>query len=192
MTAQQNSMPSSSGPRSWLSRDVITAIVLLVICGILWNASLAIREPDYGQLSPATWPRIIIGVLTLLSLIFLVQSIRASGEPQAEVTGTTSFDSPQSTGPGHDGGLKNFYFYWRNVIWCFALFGLYLYTMPWLGMLIGALLFVFLLLNTLGGWTARNILLHSAIALVTVGSMWSLFTYGLGVILPSGTLFPGL
>ncbi len=192
MTAQQTPLDSSSGPRTWLSQDVISAIVLLVICGILWHASLDIREPDYGQLSPATWPRIIIGVLTLLSLIFLVQSIRATSNPTSDDTTTTSFDSPLPSSRGHEGGIKNFYLYWRNVIWCFSLFGLYLYTMPWLGMLIGALLFVFLLLNTLGGWTPRNLLIHAAIALATVGSMWSLFTYGLGVILPSGTLFPGL
>jgi hypothetical protein len=192
MTAQQQQMQTSSGHRAWLSRDVISAIVLLVICGILWNASLDIREPDYGQLSPATWPRIIIGVMTLLSLIFLVQSLRAARDPQVEDTDTTSFDSPQPAGPQHGGGLVNFYQYWRNVIWCFGLFGLYLYTMPWLGMLIGALAFVFLLLNTLGGWSMRNLLLHGAIAIATVGSMWALFTYGLGVLLPSGTLFPGI
>lgn len=194
MTAQQTQMQSPPGARSWLSRDVVSAMVLLVICGILWNASLDIREPDYGQLSPATWPRIIIGVLTLLSLIYLVQSLRTARDPQAAPAADdiTSLDSAQAAGVEREAGIGGFYRYWRNVIWCFVLFGLYLYSMPWLGMLIGALLFVFLLLNTLGGWSARNVLVHAAIALATVGTMWSLFTYGLGVLLPSGTLFPGL
>ncbi len=56
-------------------------------------------------------------------------------------------------------------------------------------MLIGALAFVFLLLNALGGWHPRKLLLHAVIAVVTVGGMWSLFTYALGVLLPTGSLF---
>ena len=59
-----------------LNRDSIVAVCLLVICGGLAMASLDIREPDYGQLSPATWPRVIIGVMTVLTVIFLVQSLR--------------------------------------------------------------------------------------------------------------------
>jgi len=76
-----------------------------------------------------------------------------------------------------------------NVFWCFLLFGLYLWSLPWLGMLVGACLFVFLLLTALGGWRPKQLLLHAAIALLTVGGMWSLFTFGLGVILPPGSLF---
>ena len=38
-----------------LNRDSIVAIVLLCACGGLAVASFDIREPDYGQLSPATW-----------------------------------------------------------------------------------------------------------------------------------------
>jgi len=59
-----------------INRDTLVAIFLLVVCGVFLTASFDIREPDYGQLNPATWPRTIIGVLTLLSLIYLVQSIR--------------------------------------------------------------------------------------------------------------------
>ena len=63
-----------------VNRDTVAAILLLVGCGVLLVASFDIREPDYGQLSPATWPRAVVGVLTLLSLIYLVQSIRVGGD----------------------------------------------------------------------------------------------------------------
>ena len=70
----------------------------------------------------------------------------------------------------------------------FALFLVYLLSMPYLGMLIGGLAFVFLLLNALGGWQPKQLVLHAIIALVTVGGMWSLFTFGLRVILPPGEI----
>lgn len=164
------------------NRDVIVALFLLVVCAVLWAASLEIREPDYGQLSPATWPRIIIALMTLLSFIFLVQSVRAADSDTEQQPAT---DDSKESYPG-------FYQYWRNVIWCFVLFGLYLYLLPWLGMLVGASSFVFLLLCALGGWHPQKLLLHAAIALVTVGGMWSLFTFVLDVILPSGRLFENL
>lgn len=151
-----------------LNRDTIVAICLLVICGGLGYASLDIREPDYGQLSPATWPRVIVGVMAFLSTIFLVQSLRAGPDAPREPIG----------------GMTGFFGYWRNVLWCFVLFGAYLIAIPYVGILLGGMAFVFLLLTALGGM--RNALLHIAIALVTVGGMWALFTFALRVILPRG------
>ena len=91
-----------------VNRDTVVAILLLVGCGVLLNASFDIREPDYGQLSPATWPRVIVGVITLLSLIYLVQSIRR-GVPE----------EPAEKVPR---GLGEWMAHWRNVFFVFALF----------------------------------------------------------------------
>jgi|TARA_B100000315_G_C14308954_1_gene465413 hypothetical protein len=55
--------------------------------------------------------------------------------------------------------------------------------------LIGGLAFVFTLMGVLGGWQPKRLVLHAAVALGTVGGMWSIFTYGLGVILPQGEIF---
>ena len=158
-----------------VNRDTVVAILLLVGCGVLLNASLDIREPDYGQLSPAAWPRTVVGVLAFLSLIYLVQSIRRGvpEEPAEKVT--------------H--GLGEWIAHWRNVFFVFALFLAYLVALPWLGMLVGGVAFVFLLLNALGGWSPDRLALHAAIAVVSVGGMWSIFTFGLGVLLPRGELF---
>ncbi len=60
-----------------LNRDAVIAMVLLVFCGVFFWASFDIRQPDYGVLMPSTWPRVVLGVLSLLSLIYLVQSLRA-------------------------------------------------------------------------------------------------------------------
>jgi hypothetical protein len=161
-----------------VKRDTVVAILLLVGCGVLINASFDIREPDYGQLSPATWPRTIVGILTVLSLIYLVQSIRR-GVPAEPVE--SADNAPR--------GLGEWVAHWRNVFWVFALFLAYLLTLPWLGMLVGGMVFVFLLLNALGGWSPDRLALHAVIAAISIGGMWSMFTYGLGVLLPRGDLF---
>lgn len=152
-----------------LNRDTICAVLLLLICGGLAWASLDIREPNYGQLSPATWPRVIVGVMAVLSLIYLIQSLR---------------QGPDAPNPDAPRGVAEFFAYWRNVIWVFVLFGAYLLAIPYLGMLVGGVLFVFLVLTALGGW--RPFVLHCAIALISVGGMWLLFTHALRVILPRG------
>jgi hypothetical protein len=155
-----------------INRDTIVAIVLLLVCGVFAQQSLEIREPGYGQMSPAVWPRAIIGIISFLSLIYLVQSIRQAPDAPSEM----------------ERGVAGFIAHWRNVLWCFALFLAYLLTMPVLGMLIGGCLFVFLLLNALGGWSPRLMAVHAVVALVTIGGMWGLFTFGLKVFLPPGMI----
>ncbi|NNF79736.1 MAG: tripartite tricarboxylate transporter TctB family protein [Rhizobiales bacterium] len=159
---------------SSVNKDTIVAIALLVACGGLYMATLEIREPDYGQLSPATWPRLIIGIVTLLSAIYFVQSIRQGPTPDEEKAEWSGFAA--------------FFAQWRNVLCVFALFLGYLLILPWIGMLLGGAAFVFLLLTVLGPFSARDVLIHCIIALLTVGGIWLLFTYGLGVILPRGEL----
>lgn len=158
-----------------VNRDTVIAVVLLLASAVFMAATFDIREPDYGQLSPATWPQVVVGLLALLSAIYLVQSIR-KGVPEPDGDKAAPL------------GVAGFLAYWRNVFWCFALFLVYLLTMPYLGMLIGGLAFVFLLLNALGGWGPRQLLLHGVIAVVAVGGMWALFTFGLSVLLPPGEI----
>ncbi|MEL6476609.1 MAG: tripartite tricarboxylate transporter TctB family protein [Pseudomonadota bacterium] len=154
-----------------LNRDAWVAIALLLIAGGLMVASFDIREPDYGQLSPAAWPRVILGAILAMGVIYLIQSLRSGA------------DEPAPDGPK---GARAFVAHWRNVLWVFALFLGYLLALPYIGMLIGAMAFVFLLLTALGGIGRTPI--HLALALVSVGGMWALFTYALGVLLPTGSL----
>ena len=165
-----------------MNRDAVIAILLLMTCGILFWSTFSIRVPDYGQLPPSTWPRVILAVLSFLSAIYLVQSLR-HGSAQSDAINEDDHDSPAAP------GLLGWLAHWRNPIWCFALFFVYLATLPFLGSLIGGVAFVFTLMGVLGGWSPRNLAWHAGLALVTVGGMWSIFTYGLGVILPQGEIF---
>ncbi len=161
---------------SRLNRDVYIAIVLLLLCGVFFAASFDIREIDYGILKPAAWPRIILVALTILCLVYLVQSLRRGAPPD----GAEPF------------GIKGLLDKYRNPLWCYALFLLFLLTLDYLGMLIGGVLFVFCLLTAIGGASKRNLISHALIAVIMVGAMWGLFTYALGVIFPQGEIFTTL
>ena len=153
------------------NRDSIIALILIMASGGLMLASFEIREPDYGVLSPAAWPRLIIVILGILSVFYFIQSLR--------MTKAKNLDTPSHS-------LVSFFLYWRNVFSVFIIFAVYLILLPYLGMLISNLVFSFVLLSVLGGW--RSFLMHGLIAIGTSGGMWLLFTYALEVFLPRGSL----
>ena len=161
---------------SRFNRDVFIAIVLLLLCGAFLTASFYVREVDYGILTPAAWPQIILVALTILSMIYLVQSLRQGAPPGG------------ATPVSIKGVLEKY----RNPLWCYALFLLFLLTLDYLGMLIGGVLFVFCLLKAIGGASQRNLITHALIAVIMIGAMWALFTYALGVIFPQGEIFTTL
>ena len=134
-------------------------------------ASFDIREPDYGVLSPAAWPRLIIIIMGVLSVLYFVQSLRMA---------KTDTSSTQKK------NLVEFMDYWRNVFSVFIIFAAYLLALPLLGMLIGNIAFSFVLLSVLGGW--RPFVMHGLVAIGTSGGMWLLFTYAREVFLPRGSL----
>lgn len=154
-----------------LNRDAYTAIALLAISGVYFHATLELRAPMFGQLSSALWPRMILAPLAILSFVLLIQSQRK--EPAHD---------PSAVGLGQ--WLRDN----LNPIICFALFFLFIFTMPTLGMLLGGLAYVFLTLSVLGGWRPRRLLLHAAITVFFVVGMWAIFTQALGVFLPEGRL----
>ena len=167
-----------------LSRDTIISIALLVFCGFLIWAGQQIRDPQFGELSPAAWPQGVSYVLTAFVLIYFLQSIMVKA-PAVE-------DGEESGDVARGGGLAGWLQHYRNPIACFALYFGFLNTLPYLGTLIGGILLVFLLLSVLGGISSRQIVVHAFVAVISVGAMWSLFTFGLRVLLPRGEILPGI
>lgn len=161
-----------------INRDTFCAIVFLLFCATFFWASTSIQDMGYESMGSEVWPRIILGVLTFFSLIYLARSLRGP------LRGLR--DDPDRVPPRPQG--TSWLSYYRNVISCFCLFALFLISLPYLGMLIGGVLFVFTTLCVLGGWSGRKLIVHALIAVLAVGGMWALFTYGLHVILPEGEI----
>lgn len=154
-----------------LNRDTAIAIVSLLICGALLVSTFQMPAPMFNQMPATLWPRMIIAPLALLSLILLARAQLAERDENAART-----------------SLSEWFAYYRNPIICFVLFFLFLVSMPILGMLIGGLLYVFLTLSVLGGWSPQLMLRHGLITIFFVVGMWAIFTQLLGVFLPEGIL----
>ncbi len=154
-----------------LNRDAITAILLLVLCGVFFWQTFNIREVPFSQVGAEVWPRVVLVLLTILNLVYLFKSV-TEPRPQAE---------PLS--------IKGILRKYKNPIICFVMFFLFMLVLPYLGMLVSGILFVFITQTLIGGASPRYLLVHALIAVLAVGGMWAIFTFGLRVILPVGDLF---
>lgn len=152
--------------------DIVIALLLIAGSTIFLVASFNIDRDSLGMVSAGLWPRIAIVVLGVLSFVYLAQSVRAGWSRPGRISFKTWLSDN------------------RNVIACFALYALFLLGLPTLGMLLSGVLFVFVSLTVLGPRGLRAHALHLAIAVVSIGAMWAIFTFGLGVILPQGEVLP--
>lgn len=154
-----------------MNRDAVIAILLLFLCGVLFWQTFYIREVPFSQVGSEVWPRVVLIMLTLLSAVYLFKSLtepRPASEPFT---------------------LQRWLRTYRNPIICFAMFFVFLLTLPWLGMLVSGILFVFITQTLIGGASPKRLITHALVAVFAVGGMWSIFTYALRVILPAGELF---
>lgn len=156
-----------------LNTDALIAILLLIACAELFRQTFYFRIPPFATLDSAVWPRLVLGSLVVLSLVYLIQSLRSSAPDRNAEKNTDA--KPFSH---------------RNAIICFILFALFAATLPYLGMLLGGISFVFLMQELMGPRNMRSRLTHLAVAVLSVGGMWAVFTFALRVILPEGILLP--
>ena len=162
--------------------DTIIALVLLVLCGELFRQTFLFRVPPFATMGSEVWPRLVIGSLAALSVIYLIQSLtRAAPETQQAIASAEETPEAEAKHLSH-----------RNAIICFVLFAFFVATLPWLGMLLGGILFVFLMQEFMGPRDMRSRITHLAVAVVSVGGMWAIFSFALRVILPQGVLLPGV
>jgi hypothetical protein len=157
---------------SRLNADVVIALLLLVFSTVLFVDTFSYQRMHLTIIGAKLWPRIVLVALFILSFVYLVQALRA----------------PKTTSAPFD--LAAWLRTNRNVIACFVLYALFLATLPYLGMLLGGTLFLFATLAVLGRRDPKSHLVHFVIAVAAMGSMWSIFTFGLGVILPEGVILP--
>jgi hypothetical protein len=155
-----------------LGRDGIAGLVCLAISiwllTLTWGLPPALMVP----LGPAVYPRIVLAITALLSVILIVNDVRAR---KAAVAGDAAADAPEE---GANYGL---------VLATFVAFGLYIVLLPKLGFLIATFLFVAALQVTLEWPKARwRWALVVAIAFATALVCHLVFESYLSVLLPRG------
>ena len=158
---------------SRINPDVVIALALMVLSAALFADTFSYQKVHLSIIGAKLWPRIVLVALFVASAVFLARSLVRA--PQAR---------------GERWTLSRWLGENRNVIAVFALYVLFLVTLPWLGMLLGGIAFVFAVQTVIGLGGARAHLIHAAIAVGAVGGMWAVFTYALGVVLPEGQILP--
>jgi putative tricarboxylic transport membrane protein len=154
-----------------LNKDTVIAAILIAITAIFFWETFNIPKFGYASIGSEVWPRIILVPLFVLCVVYLFQSLRRKAAAEG--------------GPGSIWAIVLRY---RNPIMGFIVFLAFLATVDYLGMLIGGVLLTFGLLTALGNRSPKALLLHVAISLVAVGTVWSLFTFVLRVYMPEGEI----
>ena len=153
-----------------LNRDTVTAVLLLLFCGLLFQQTFFVRKVPFSIMGSEVWPRVILTALCILLLIYLFKSLIT---PPKNATEKRS--------------LKVWLEMYRNPVLCFGMFFLFLLALPYVGILIGGILFVFITQTLIGSRDKRSLILHALVSVGAVGGMWAVF--GLGVVMPTGSLF---
>ncbi|GHC24012.1 tripartite tricarboxylate transporter TctB family protein [Aidingimonas halophila] len=156
-----------------MNKDRYLAIATLVIVGILLIESGDIPgKSSWQPYGSAMYPRFLLALIALLSLVLLVRSFL-----------TAKPATPQSTATFHS--LAGWFRHYRIIIALFGLFGLYALLLPMLGYLISTTLFMVSSQGLLLGCdTRRKWLINLGITFTLVPLVYAIFQYGLNVWLP--------
>jgi putative tricarboxylic transport membrane protein len=157
------------------SRDGITGLVCLAISILLMVQTFYLPPAAIVTIGPAFYPRIVLTLLGLLSIILIaidyraMQALRASAAPAPAAVAA-------GTGPNY-----------RLVLITFILFGLYVFVLPALGFRISTFLFV-MALHVALDWprSRKRWLITVAVAVATSWLCHIVFEDYLSVLLPRG------
>jgi hypothetical protein len=157
-----------------LTRDSISGLVCLAISHFLLVVTFGLPPAAMVPIGPAFYPRVVLGLTAILSVILLVIDWRAGRAAPAGATAPA-----KAAGPAPN---------YRLVLATFVLFGLYIALMPGLGFRISTFLFALALQITLE-WPRSPMrwLLALAVAVGTAAVCHFVFEDYLQVLLPRGT-----
>jgi hypothetical protein len=148
-----------------MSRDAITGLAVLAASLVLFALTLDLKPSPLVPIGPGFYPRIVLGITAVLAAALLIFDRLAGKQPPAEKADNN----------------------YRLVFIIFAIFGLYIGALPFLGYRIATLLFVAVLQATLETpQGAKRWALLGVTALVTTAVTYILFERYLLVLLPRG------
>ena len=147
-----------------LSRDGWAGLVVLAASLVLFGLTLELKANPLVPIGPGFYPRIVLGVTALLAAVLVV----------------TDWDSAKKAGPKVPAD-------YAAVVLQFAVFGIYVAALPWLGFRIATFAYVAVtnaLMDPPRG--ARQWARVAAIALASALATYFVFEHYLSVLLPRG------
>lgn len=161
-----------------LSRDGIAGLVCLALSIGLFMLTFGLPPAVMVPVGPAFYPRVVILILGVLSIILIVLDVLAMQRQRSGVA-VASGAAAATTGPAPN---------YRLVLATFVEFGLYILLIPLVGFRISTFLFVLLLEITLE-WprSPKHWVLAVLVAVATSLVCFYVFEDYLSVLLPRGT-----
>jgi hypothetical protein len=151
-----------------VGRDGYTGLVLLAASAALFWATLGLERHPMVPVGPAFYPRIVLGITALLALMLLASDLLARRQRREAPPGTTRLRY----------GL---------VAAAFAVFTVYVLSLPYLGFRLATFLFMVAMQAALDPPRgARRWAMVAVIALATAGVTYYAFDQYLHVLLPRG------
>ena len=147
-----------------LSRDGWAGLVVLAASLVLFGLTLGLKANPLVPIGPGFYPRIVLGVTALLAAVLVV----------------TDWDSAKKAGPKVPAD-------YAAVVLQFAVFGIYVAALPWLGFRIATFAYV-AATNALMDppRDARQWMRVATIALASALATYYVFEHYLSVLLPRG------
>ena len=160
-----------------LSRDGIAGLVCLALSIGLFMLTFGLPPAAMVPIGPAFYPRLVILLFGLLSVILIVLDLCTPGSLRSGAVAVAPSGTPAA------GARSN---YWL-VLATFVEFGLYIVALPLIGFRISTFLFVLALELTLE-WPrdARRWALMAAVAIAATAACYFVFEDYLSVLLPRG------
>jgi putative tricarboxylic transport membrane protein len=157
-----------------MGRDGWIGVGLLALSGWLYANLHKIPTNPLVPIGPAFYPRVILLLTILLSLILVIQGLAADQREK----------NKQST--SSESWLKKY----RPTFLAFLVFGLYVLLLPRLGYLLSTVMFVTALQWLLGAPSLRRLPGSLVVGVGTSLVTYMVFEKYLHVFLPKGTWFP--
>jgi hypothetical protein len=151
-----------------IGRDGWAGLAILAFCAVLWWLTLGIKGNPLVPIGPEFYPRIVIGVTAAFAALLVVSDVATGRRPAAGA---------------HPAARLNY----ALVASTFAVFGVYVAALPYLGFRIATVLYVAAAAALLArprnasGWAKVLVL-----ALVTAAVTYFVFERYLSVLLPRG------
>lgn len=158
--------------------QTIFNLILLVLAGFLFYQGGKLPASAWEPLGPGSFPRIVLGLMILLSGAVIVSNARPA---------LAELKRRREGAPGK--ALLGWWTRHRLVAIVLALFAFYVLLLKLLGFVVTTIAFLILVQWWVGPKTRKNLFLAIAVALIFSIGTYYLFQAVLNVFLPAGALF---
>jgi putative tricarboxylic transport membrane protein len=153
-----------------MTKDRALSLALVLFIGVMFAETFNFPEKsDWQMYSPALYPRIILSIIGILTVILCFRSFKPTIKQTAD----------------HKDRKQNSRRAYGKIVWLFVFFGIYVILLQQLGFIIATILYLLCSQAILMGIRKpKAVILNSSVSLVATFTVYFIFTNVLQVWLP--------